>query len=120
MSGGKMERTLNQEERIRRAEEIYNRRRNEYGNYNKRNYNPDNYKLNKEPIDIRKRIRKKLILQIVICMGIYLVIYVLLNANYFFSERIHKKIMAYSTYDIQFAKLYNETPTDLQSDESII
>ena len=64
-----MEKTLSQEERIRRAEEIYNRRRMEYEkNFSKRyiNYSP------KSKRSLKERIIRKMLLQVFICLAIYM------------------------------------------------
>lgn len=101
-----MERTISQEERIRRAEEIYYRRKQNYGNtYNKRYINYGEYE-NKTP-NIKNRIIKKLFRQIAICLAIYLILYLLVNSNHFLPEDVHKEINEYMTYDINFKELYN-------------
>ena len=72
-----MERTMSVEDKIRRAEEIYNRRReNEYRVSTTRVSVENN-----ENIFVNKRL-KKMIIQIILCMTIYFVFYYITNNNY--------------------------------------
>ena len=73
-----MEKTISVEERIRRAEEIYERR-----NGNKLE-KVQTINLNKEKKDIK--LLKKMVIQIVICSLIYLIIYTIQNGEYVFSK----------------------------------
>ena len=115
-----MERTISQEERIRRAEEIYQRRRRSL-EYSKQNKNYINYdKTEKKTSNIRARILKKLFAQIVICCGIYFILYLLVNSNYFFAEEVHKKINEYMAYDINFSELYNAVNKYISDDRNIL
>lgn len=100
-----MERAISSEERIRRAEEIYNRRRMQTGvrvpssrvnTYNKNETFPDKYKL-----------YKKLILQVAICFVIYFIFYLVKNSNYIFSEDFMSKTREFLSYDINFGNIYN-------------
>lgn len=100
-----VERAISSEERIRRAEEIYNRRRMQTGvrvpssrlnTYNKSESFPNKYKL-----------YKKLILQIAICFVIYFIIYLIKNSNYVFSEDFISKTREFLSYDINFGNIYN-------------
>lgn len=96
------ERTLSPEEKLRRAEEIYYRRRNsglrkeEYTSLNlgeKRDY----------------RLFKKMIKQIVVCLIIYLSFYILQNNNYIFSDNVLNKTKEILSYDINFNSLKEKT-----------
>ena len=100
-----VERVVSSEERIRRAEEIYNRRRMQTGvrlpssrvnTYNKNETFPDKYKL-----------YKKLILQVAICFVIYFIFYLVKNSNYIFSEDFMTKTREFLSYDINFGNIYN-------------
>lgn len=100
-----VERVISSEERIRRAEEIYNRRRMQTGvrlpssrvnTYNKNETFPDKYKL-----------YKKLILQVAICFVIYFIFYLVKNSNYIFSEDFMTKTREFLSYDINFGNIYN-------------
>lgn len=95
-----MERTLTTEERIRRAEEIYERRR-------QGNTRPiatvsvnDN-----EKKDIK--LIKKMLIQIVVCVAIYLVIYAIQNNEYVFSKDFTNKVNEILSYDANFEEIYN-------------
>lgn len=95
-----MERTMSVEEKIRRAEEIYARRNSE-------NYaNTARVRVNgKEKKDIK--VFKKLIIQIVICLVIYGVFYLVKNSNYIFSEDFVNKAKEVLSHDTNFGELYN-------------
>ena len=76
-----MERTMSVEEKIRKAEEIYARRQQQQGNIRKTttvSVNPQSKK------DIK--LLKKMIIQIIVCMSIYIIIYVIQNNNFPFSQ----------------------------------
>ena len=99
-----MEKTLSQEERIRRAEEIYNRRRMEYEkNFSKRyiNYSP------KSKRSLKERIIRKMLLQVFICLAIYIGLYAASNSSYFFSDQVREKLNYFLSYDMNFNNMYN-------------
>lgn len=98
-----MERVISQEERIRRAEEIYNRRRLNNNNYRSGYVEREE----KAKTSIKTRLSRKLIFQVLICLIIYLVIYIFQNSNYIFNDEVNKKIDEFLSYDIQFSNLYN-------------
>lgn len=52
------------------------------------------------------RMFKKLILQIIICLLIYFIFYLIKNSNYIFSEDVIKKTREFLSYDINFQNLY--------------
>ena len=94
-----MERIMSDEEKIRRAIEISQRRNNGYCrteparvNVNEKN----NYKL-----------FKKMILQIIICLLIYSIFYLITSTNYVFSEQVIKNTNEILNYDINFQGLYS-------------
>lgn len=103
-----MEKALSQEERIRRAEEIYSRRR--YENRN-RNYQPaakiSKYEEKNEVVAKKKTIRKMLI-QIFVCTLIYLSIYTIQHSNQIFSNDVMNKTKEILSYDISLQALYNQ------------
>lgn len=114
-----MERTISQEERIKRAEEIYYKRKQKYENdYYKKRY--VNYQEVKDNKNIKNKIIEKLLKQIALCFMIYLCLYSLVNSNYFFSEDIHKKINEYLTYDINFNELYNTIKKYINDENNIL
>lgn len=98
-----MERTISSEERIRRAEEIYNRRRTQNGIRVSTSNVSTNSTSKKE-----YRLFKRLILQICICLVIYFIFYLIRNSNYIFSEDVLKKAKEFLSYDINFENIYNQ------------
>ncbi len=93
-----MERTMSVEEKIRRAEEIYEKRRR--GNI--RQITAIN--LNKEKKDMK--LFKKMLIQMLLCVAIYLMIYTINNNNYVFSEDFMNKTKELLSYDTNFYGLY--------------
>ena len=102
-----MERILSQEERIRRAEEIHNRRRYE-NKYNANQYayierRRDSAKPNS--VKTKKKIVKKMMLQIVICTIIYFAFYFMNNSKLIFSEDVNTKTKELLSYDISLSNI---------------
>ena len=94
-----MERVMSVEERIRRAEEIYEKRRQgETRPITKVSVN------NIQKKDIK--LLKKMIVQILVCISIYLVVYAIYNNKYVFSEDFIKKANEILSYDTNFGELY--------------
>ena len=116
-----MERILSPEERIRRAEEIYYRRKIMEGNNNYARVNVSNTKKDFTML-------KKIILKILICMVIYSIFYMIKTTDYIFSESVINKTKEILNYDINIPKLYNKakdyintiTNKDLQDKETSI
>ena len=92
------------EDKIRRAEEIYNRRRERDYKVTNTRLRVDNTK-EKSNSKIDKRL-KKMIIQIITCMLIYLTFYYAINNNYIFSEDLKKKCEEILAYDISFSEMY--------------
>lgn len=102
-----MERTISTEERIRRAEEIYAKRRQ--GNTRPIamvNVNDGEKK------DIK--LLKKMIIQILICVAIYLIIYAIQNNEYVFSKDFTNKLNEVLSYDTNFTEIYNNVKSKVQ------
>lgn len=95
-----MERSLSPEEKIRRAEEIYYRRQN---SAYKRNVATVNVSDNRD-----YSLFKKMILQILICLLIYFIFYLIQNSNYVFSSDVINKTKEILEYDINFGALYEQ------------
>lgn len=95
-----MERLLNPEERIRRAEEIYARRQSLRDRTKKATVNVNGRKKN-------LRLFKKLVLQIVICILMYFIFYLINTTNYSFSEITLSKTNELISYDFNFMSIYN-------------
>lgn len=94
-----MERTMSVEEKIRRAEQIYERRKQGSDKQ------IATVSVNNEKKDIR--LLKKMIVQILICISIYLVIYFINNSEYVFLKDFINKINEILSYDVNFMDLYN-------------
>lgn len=110
-----MERTMSVEDKIRRAEEIYNRRReNEYKVTNTR-VSVDNNR-DKSNQNINQRL-KKMIVQIIVCMIIYLIFHYVINNNYVFSEDFKNKCEEILSYDISFSEMYKKASEVITSIE---
>ncbi len=95
-----MERVLTQDERIRRAEEIYARRQNLREKTKKATLN-----VSSEPKEFK--LLKKLVLQVIICVLMYFIFYLVNTTNYSFSEVTLAKTEELITQDIDFLAIYN-------------
>lgn len=96
-----MERTISSEERIRRAEEIYSRRRVANG---VRVAGNSVNRVEKNKVSLFK----KMILQLAICAMIYIIFYLIKHGNYIFSEEVINKTKEFLSYDINFGSLQNQ------------
>ena len=95
-----MERVISDEEKIRRAIEISQRRNQTY-------YTRDTARVN---VNNKKdyKLLKKMSLQIIICLLIYLIFYLISTTNYVFSEQVIKSTTDILNYDINLEKIYKE------------
>ena len=102
-----MERAISVEERIRRAEEIYEKRRQ-----------GANRPITKVPVNNQKKdikLLRKMIIQIVVCISIYMGIYAIYNNKYVFSEDFIKKANEILSYDTNFKELYDNAKNQFQA-----
>lgn len=97
-----MERTLSDEEKIRKAIEISQRRNN-------------NRRLNYQEVNIPSsstkkeyKLFKRMIMQVMICALIYLIFYLITTTNYVFSEDVINKTNTILNYDIEFYNIYKQ------------
>lgn len=92
---------MSSEERIRRAEEIYNRRRERYNG---------NVRVSSSSVNVNSKpeyaMYKKLVLQVLVCLLIYIVFYLIKNSDYIFSRDVLEKTNDFLTYDINFQNVY--------------
>ena len=95
-----MERILSDEEKLRRAIEISQRRNN--SNYRAATTTRVNVKEKKD-----YKLFQKMILQIIISLLIYLIFYLISSTNYVFSADFIKNTNSILNYDINFQELYN-------------
>ena len=95
-----MEKTLTPDERIKKAEEIYYRKKLQNTNRKSARVNVSNKK------DFG--MFKKMAVQIIICVVIYGAFYIIKNKIYIFSENIIKKINDILSYNITIKNIYEQ------------
>ena len=96
-----MEKTASVEERIRRAEEIYQRRRSQ----GVRVYSNSASVMRNSP---SISLFKKMIIKIIICIIIYSSFYLIKNSNYFFSQDVINKTSQILSYDMNLQGMFND------------
>lgn len=101
-----MERVLSVEEKIRRAEEIYERKRQG------ENRTVAKVSVNNSKKDIR--LLKKMLIQILVCTAVYLIIYTINNNQYVFSKDFTNKVNEILSYDTNFMEVYNIIQNNLK------
>ena len=94
-----MERVASVEEKIRRAEEIYEKRK-------QGNVRPVATVNVNDKKDIK--LLKKMLIQMLICVSIYLIIYTIQSNNYVFSQDFINKVNEIISYDINFKNIYEQ------------
>ena len=94
-----MERLMSDEEKIRRAIEISQRR-------NQNNYSRETTRVN---VNDKKEYKlfKKMILQIIICLLIYIIFHLISTTNYAFSDEVIKSTNNILNYDINLESIYH-------------
>lgn len=97
-----MDRLLSDEEKIRRAIEISQRR-----NMGATQQKTTNVNINENKKDYG--LFKRMILQIIICLLIYGIFYLITTTNYIFSEPVINQTSSILNYDIKIQELYSET-----------
>jgi murein DD-endopeptidase MepM/ murein hydrolase activator NlpD len=95
-----VEKTISPEERIKRAEEIYYRRRTKNGDIRM----PSSQVMEKSE-NRQFSLYKKMILQILICILIYLIFSLIKDANYLFSEEVISRAKEFLNTDINFSAI---------------
>ncbi len=103
-----MERTMSVEDKIRRAEEIYARRKE--GTLPKTTTVTVNTNNKKE-----LKLLKKMIIQIIVSILIYLCIYAVQNNNYIFSEEFLEKTNKILSYDMNFKEIYQNLKNNFEN-----
>ena len=104
-----MEKELSIEEKIRKAESISQRRNG--GN------NVYSIKENKEPKSDLK-LFKKMVLQVLICLIIYFIFYLIQTTNYVFSASTITKTREILNYDVNFEELYSNIKSSFKVDDT--
>lgn len=100
-----MEKTMSVEERIRRAEDIYNRRNGQYSRVVPKE------KINRK----RKGNIKKMLMQIFICLSIYLIFYAVTNREYIFSEEFRKEVNLFFTEKTKIYEIYSNAKSFVEN-----
>ena len=104
-----MERIMSVEDKIRRAEAIYERRKQG----NNKQIASINVSNNNKKKDIK--LLKKMIIQILVCMVLYLIVYTIQNNSYVFSEDFINKANEILSYDTNFSEIYNNLKNGILS-----
>ena len=100
-----MDRVMTVEERIRRAEELYERRQRrgkKIEEKEKNNKVKDNDNERKKDI----KLLKKIVMQLVVCLVIYFIFYIVQNNEYIFSEEFLNKANEILSYDMNFVEIF--------------
>lgn len=105
-----MERVLSAEEKIRRAEEIYERRR-------AKNYRNTTATVNVSGNNRDFRLLKKMIIQILICLLIYFIFYLIETTNYVFSATTINKTKEILEYDMDIKGIYTDIKSNFINEE---
>ncbi len=106
-----MERTISQEERLRRAEEIYLRRKMA----NRSGVRVASSSVNNTKTKLS--LFKKMALQLAICAVIYIIFYLIKNTNYIFSEDVINKTKELLSYDINFGNVYAQVSSFIENNK---
>ena len=104
-----MEKTMSLEEKIKRAEEIYNRRKG----INIEENRTEKLHVNEPTKDVK--LLKKLIIQIIICGIIYGTFYIIQNNKFIFSEDFLNKSKEILSEDTNFVEIYENIKNTIQS-----
>ena len=107
-----MDRVMTVEERIRRAEEIYERKKR------KENLGEKQKIYNREEIVERKkdiRLLKKIIMQLIVCLIIYFLFYAIQNGEYIFSQEFLNKANEVLSYDMNFTQLFENIKNNVMT-----
>lgn len=105
-----MERTMSVEDKIKRAEEIYAKRQE--GTQRKTATVSLNNDDNKKDI----KLLKKMVIQIILSLLIYGIIYIIQNNNYIFSEEFLKKADEILSYDMNFSQMYLDIKSNIEKE----
>lgn len=107
-----MEKTLSQDERIRRAEEIYYRRK-----LNNNDIRMPSSQLKEGNTKKQFSLYRKLLIQILICILVYLVFSLIKEANYIFSKDLIENTKQFLNQDINFEEVYNGLSKFIQNNQ---
>ena len=102
-----MERAMSVEERIRRAEDIYNKRN---GGYSRTTSNEISYKKKN-----KKGTVKRLFMQAFVCLSIYIIFYAVTNREYVFSQDFRKDVGVFFNEKTKISEFYGNAKAFLKS-----
>lgn len=102
-----MERAMSVEERIRRAEDIYNKRN---GGYSRATSNETSYKKKN-----KKGTIKRLFMQAFVCLSIYIIFYAVTNREYVFSQDFRKDVGLFFNEKTKISEFYGNAKAFLKS-----
>lgn len=102
-----MERAMSVEERIRRAEDIYNKRN---GGYSRAISNETSYKKKN-----KKGTVKRLFMQAFVCLSIYIIFYAVTNREYVFSQDFRKDVGLFFNEKTKISEFYGNAKAFLKS-----
>lgn len=106
-----MERSISVDEKIRRAEEIYNRR----NSINERRTATVNVATHKNKSKLRK-----MLVQVLICILIYCIYYLITTTNYVFSADVINKTKEILNRDINFVDIYNNLVNQNKEENEVL
>lgn len=106
-----MEKTMSVEERIKRAEERYNRK-NGFTNQIENIKSKSN---TKNKVSEKKKTTKKLLMQIFVCLVIYVVFYSITNRDYIFSENFKNDVNVFLKDKTKIYAIYDKSKTFVNS-----
>ena len=110
-----MEKSISVEERIKRAEERYYNTLNCNNINDEENINKERNITNNQNKKIGKNLKKKLLLQIVICLMVYGIFYCINNSNTLFSNDMKQKTKEILNTDINFSQIYTKLKNNIES-----
>ena len=110
-----MEKSISVEERIKRAEERYYNTLNCNNINDEENINKERNITNNQNKKIGKNLKKKLLLQIVICLMAYGIFYCINNSNTLFSNDMKQKTKEILNTDINFSQIYTKFKNNIES-----
>ena len=110
-----MEKTISVEERIRRAEEkYYNTLNRDYNNIKNEDNIQSSKKNIKERTNKKRTLKRKVLTQILICLIIYGIFYLINSNNSLFSNDMKQKTKEILNTDINFSQIYSNLKCNIE------
>ncbi len=100
-----MDKVISVEERIRRAEERYNKRNPEFNDKENRTIK----------VGKKKKIKRRLIFQIFTCLLIYIIFYAINNRDYVFSDNFKNDVNTFFTEKTKIYEIYSDIKNYIDS-----